>query len=160
MDKRIAKANLARLDRLVQGLESAITQLGTLFPLQPDLFSPQQLGPRDSLLLDGFRARFSDLQDMLGRTMFKTIALLDEDEMPDLEMTTKERIALMEKRGLLEGDTWQDIREVRNNFAHEYPDADAEKAANLNAAWQHAPVLLSVALAVTDYLRDKHGIVA
>lgn len=112
------------------------------------------------MLLDGFRARFSDLQDMLGRTMFKTIALLDEDEMSGIEMTTRERIALMEKRGLLDGDRWQDIREVRNSFAHEYPDEDAEKAANLNAAWQHAPVVLSVSHAVAEYLRDKHGIVA
>jgi hypothetical protein len=160
MDKRIAKANVRRLQRLARGLESALAQLGSLFPLQPDLFSPQQIGQRDALLLDGFRARFSDLQDMLGRTMFKTIALLDQDEMPDIEMTTRERIALMEKRGLLEGDTWQDIRQVRNNFAHEYPDEDAEKAANLNAAWQHAPVVPSVAHAVAEYLGDKHGIVA
>jgi hypothetical protein len=47
---------------------------------------------------------------------------------------------------------------VRNNFAHEYPDEEAEKAANLNAAWQYAPVLLSIAQAVQDYLREKHNV--
>ena len=160
MDERIAKANMGRLQRSARGLESAMTQLASLFPLEPECFSPEQMEPRDSLLLDGFRARFSDLHDMLCRSMFKTIARLDEDEMPDVEMTTRERIVLMEKRGLLDIEKWQDIREVRNNFAHEYPDEDAEKAANLNAAWKYAPVLLSVARAVGDYLRTKHRIVA
>jgi hypothetical protein len=55
------------------------------------------MDPRDALLLDGFRARFSDLQDMPGRTMFKTIAQLDQDEIPELELTTRERIAPIDK---------------------------------------------------------------
>ncbi len=158
MDRRIAEANLKRLGRLVKGVEDAVQEVSRLFPLDPNTFSPEEIVPRDTLLLDGFRARFSDLQYMLGRTMFKTVAQLDEDERPGAELTTRERTVLMEKRGLLSVEQWQEIREVRNRFAHEYPDQHAEKAVNLNAAWTDVPVLISVAQGVERYLVAKHGL--
>jgi len=158
VDKRIAIVNVTRMEGLAQGLEQAGIQLRGLFPLQPDTFSPKGMDPRDLLFLDGFRARFSDLQDFLGGTMFKTIAWMDEDEVPGREMTTRERLVLMEKRGLIDCEQWKDIREVRNNFTHEYPEEDSAKAINLNAAWQYVPVLLSVVQAMKDYARRQYGI--
>jgi len=158
MDKRIAAINLDRIQRLALGLEQAVDHLQRLFPLQEACFDSTSVSAADLLAIDGFRARFSDMQDMLGRTMFKTVAQLDEDETPGGSMTTRERIVLMEKRGLIDGRQWQDIREVRNNFAHDYPDEPAEKAANLNAAWRYAPVLLTITQLIVDYLHDKHRI--
>ena len=90
--------------------------------------------------------------------MFKTIARMDEDEVPGREMTTRERLVLMEKRGLIDCEQWKDIREVRNNFTHEYPDEDSAKATNLNAALQYVPVLLSVVQSMKDYARRQYGI--
>jgi len=158
VDKRIAIVNVTRMERLAQGLEQASNQLGGLFPLQLDTFSPQCMDPQDLLFLDGFRARFSDLQDFLEGTMFKTIARMDEDEMPGREMTTRERLVLMGKRGLINCEQWKDIREVRNNFTHEYPDEDSAKAINLNAVWQYVPALLSVVQFMKDYSRRQYGI--
>ena len=79
-------------------------------------------------------------------------------------MTTRERLVLMEKRGLIDCEQWKDIREVRNNFTHEYPDENSSKAINLNAAWQCIPVLLSVVQAMKamkamkNYARRQYGI--
>lgn len=158
MDISIFRLNIRRMNKLAARLKQAMEQLDRLMPLEPADFDPEQLDPGESLFLDGFRARFSDLQDMLGRTIFKSIAWMDEDELPGSELTTRERIALMEKRGLIDADRWKDLREVRNRFAHEYPDQHQEKAVNLNAAWEYAPELLETARKVTRYARERHGL--
>jgi len=160
VDRRIAQQNLRRLKRAAVGLEEAVRQLAALFPLDIATFNPDIMEPRDTLLLDGFRARYSSLQDFIGTTLFKTVALLDEDERPERPLTTRERIVLMEKRHVLQQAQWTALREIRNQFAHEYPDQHREKAVNLNAAWEAVPVLLAIASNVASYLYDKHGLTA
>ncbi|MCG5549479.1 hypothetical protein [Halorhodospira halochloris] len=149
---------LRATQRLAYRLEQAIEVLRTHFPLDPDRFDPDMLPVEVAMGLDAFRTRFADLQDMLGRTTFRSLAMADEDESPGQELTTRERIALMERRGILDAAQWRQIREVRNQFAHEYPDDHGEKAANLNAAWQLTPPLLSVAQRCAQYAREKHGV--
>ncbi len=158
MDERIFTANLCRMQRLAERLEQALDQLRQDFPLQTDTFDPALLDPKLALFLDGFRARFADLQDLIGRTLFKSIALMDQDEAPGNELSTRERTVLMEKRGLIDARQWQELREIRNGFAHEYPDAPDEIAANLNAAWAHSKHLIGVAAAITRYAATHYGV--
>ncbi|MGM0413486.1 MAG: hypothetical protein ACQERG_09250, partial [Pseudomonadota bacterium] len=139
-------------------LEQARDHLMALFPLKVDTFDPEELPPETAFGIDAFRVRFGDLQDLLGRAVFRSLARADEDELPGDELTTRERIALMEKRGLLDADQWRAIREVRNTFAHEYPDDDAEKAAHLNAAWELTATLLEVGRRCVTYAREEHGV--
>jgi hypothetical protein len=150
--------NLSRMQKLSQRLVQAVAQLEAVFPLDPLTFNPEELASETSLFFDGFRARFADLQDMLGKTMFKSITQIDQDESPGQELTTRERITLMEKRGLIDVEKWRQIREVRNAFAHEYPDAHAEKATILNLAWELSPELLNVSNAIMDYCHKKYSI--
>ena len=53
---------------------------------------------------------------------------------------------------------WREIREIRNQFAHEYPDDHEEKAANLNAAWRLTGELLETNRRVLAYARRQHGV--
>jgi hypothetical protein len=46
------------------------------------------------------------------------------------------------------------MREIRNSFSHDYPDAEQERAITLNHAWQTAPALLAVVLAADEYLQQ------
>lgn len=158
MDRRIAAANLKRTVRLAYQLSLVIERLQTLFPLSAELFANEGICAEDALALDAFRVRFTDLQDMLGRTVFKTIAKLDEDETSGEPLTMRERIMLMEKRGLIDASQWQDIRAVRNDFTHEYPDEHEEKAENFNAAWNYSPILLNIAKSVHRYIHQKHDL--
>ncbi|MGR9098992.1 MAG: hypothetical protein ACU826_00350 [Gammaproteobacteria bacterium] len=151
MDKKILEANLMRMNRLALLLEEAVQALNSVFPLNVSGFHPDSMDAIDLLLIDGFRIRFSDLQDMLGRTLFKTVAIADEDEAPGEDLSTRERIQLMEKKGIIDAQEWRDIREIRNNFTHEYPDQHEEKAINLNAVWEHVSTLLKVAKNIRDY---------
>ncbi len=158
MDERIFTLNLSRMNRMAGRMEQALAQMRQDLPLQAETFDPPLLDPKLALFLDGFRARFSDLQDLVGRTLFKSIALMDQDEAPGSELSTRERTVLMEKRGLIDARQWQELREVRTGFAHEYPDAPDEIAANLNAAWAHSQDLLDVAAAITRYAETHYGV--
>lgn len=129
--------------------------MSSLMPLETRNFDPDTLHPKESLFLDGFRQRFSDLQDLLGNALFKAIAIMDQDETPSNELSMRERLVLMEKRGLIDLDKWQRMREIRNTFAHDYPDLHEEKAQNFNAAWESAHDLVDVVARVKKYM-DSH----
>ena len=61
-------------------------------------------------------------------------------------------LSRMEKRGILaSADHWRKLREIRNAFAHDYPEADAERADAINLAWTTATELLDIAENVHQY---------
>ena len=102
--------------------------------------------------LDAFRVRYGDLQDCLGNKVFRSV-LLAEDEEPVNMADTLNR---MEKRGILSSaDLWRSMRAIRNAFAHDYPEAEEERAEAINLAWQSAGELLSIAENIQTYCRRK-----
>ena len=160
MNIEIFCSNLQRMQRLATALNSALEELESrkLLPLDALQFNPNELSPPDSLYLDGFRTRFSDLQDMLGAVMFQSIARLDEDESPGQELSTRERVVLMEKRKIIDAMKWQDSREIRNSFAHDYPDQHRQKAGNFNAAREYSDYLLAVVTSIEQYIQQHYGV--
>jgi hypothetical protein len=160
MNKEIFCSNFQRMQRLAALLTSALEELDDrkLLPLNASQFHPNELSPSSSLYLDGFRARYSDLQDMLGTAMFQSIARLDEDESLGQELSTRERVVLMEKRGIIDAIKWQDSREIRNSFAHDYPDQHRQKAENFNAAREYSVYLLAVVKNIEQYIQHHYGV--
>lgn len=64
-------------------------------------------------------------------------------------------LSKMEKYAVLSSvDEWRLMREIRNSFSHDYPDAEQERALTLNRAWETAPALLGVVLAAEKYLQQ------
>ena len=150
-------SNLQRMNALARQLRTARDLLASIMPLNEQDFDPEKLEPSTSLALDGFRARFSDLQDMLGKSMFKSLARMDQEETPENELSTRERLMLMEKRGIVDAERWNQAREIRNAFTHDYPDHAAEKAANYNAAWEFSNYLLEVVSNIQQYTARHYG---
>ncbi|WP_422445218.1 MULTISPECIES: hypothetical protein [unclassified Endozoicomonas] len=102
--------------------------------------------------LDAFRVRYGDLQDCLGGKVFRTL-LMAEDEEP---VSMADILNRIEKRGILDSaDQWRQWREIRNAFAHDYPEAEAERVNALNMAWQNTPLLLKVAENVYRYCEQQ-----
>ncbi len=62
----------------------------------------------------------------------------------------------MEKRGILDLLKWQDVREVRNSFAHDYPDQHRQKAENFNAALEYSAYLLVVVKNIEQYVLQHY----
>jgi hypothetical protein len=149
----ITANNLDRLQALLNRLDSACKQLSDDMPLDVEHFAPNTIDDAFLLKLDGFRARYSDLQDFIGHTIFPMICKLDEDESAAMPLSTRERQVLMERKGIIVLSDWQQLREIRNGFAHDYPDEHIEKAVLLNAAWQSSSDLIAIAHKATTYIQ-------
>ena len=83
------------------------------------------------------------LQDDMGaRLVPAVLKALGEDVAP---MSALDRFGRLEQLGWLpSADEWMALRQVRNQFAHDYPDSPAERFERLQAATQAARALLAV----------------
>ena len=82
---------------------------------------------------DQFVLRYTKLQDSIGSRLFPAVLSLLQEPYEDKPMIDK--LNRLEKLGYLESvDQWNQLRIVRNHFAHDYPSDDALKAAYLNDA--------------------------
>ena len=144
--------NWSQVCRTAKRLSVSVSRLNPYLPLSAD-----ELKNADEDLcekLDAFRVRFGDLQDSLGAKTFRSL-LLTEDEEPVNMADTLNR---MEKRGIIQSaDYWRKLREIRNAFAHDYPEAEATRAEAINLAWRSAPGMLEVAENICGYYR-KQGV--
>ncbi len=106
-------------------------------------------------LLDQLAYRFSKLQDNMGMRLFP--ALLDWTEEPLPESSTfAEKLQRLERLGALESvERWRELRETRNQLAHEYEDAPALKAAALNRFIADVEILLVMWQKVDAFEKDN-----
>lgn len=104
----------------------------------------------DRRLLDQFAYRYTRLQDDVGaRLMPAVLKALSEDIG---SMSAIDRFARLEQLGWLpSADEWLTLRQIRNQFAHDYPDNPAERYERLQAATQAAKQLL----AITSQIQQK-----
>ena len=109
--------------------------------LTPDDYT--HLNKDDRRLLDQFAYRYTRLQDDMGaRLMPAVLKVLGEDISP---MSAIDRFTRLEQLGWLKSeDEWLSLRQVRNQFAHDYPDSLTERFERLQAAIQAAQKLLIV----------------
>lgn len=101
------------------------------------------LSSMDIAVLDQFGTRFAKLQDMMGAKLFPSILELTKEQGELL--TFVDKLNRLEKIGAIESsDQWLLLREVRNQFSHDYPDDSEIQAAILNKAFELAKNLLQV----------------
>ena len=83
--------------------------------------------------IDQLVLRYSKLQDSMGSKLFSTLLKILMEPLEDSPMLDK--LNRLEKIGILPSvQRWQELREIRNKFAHDYPEGDEMKAVVLNAA--------------------------
>ncbi len=103
----------------------------------------------DRRLLDQFAYRYTRLQDDMGaRLVPAVLKTMGEDIAP---LSAIDRFARLEQLGWLpSADEWLTLRQIRNQFAHDYPDSPAERFERLQAATHAAQQLLTV---MTKFIR-------
>ena len=101
------------------------------------------LSKADRRLLDQFAYRYTRLQDDMGaRLVPAVLKALGEDIAP---LSALDRFGRLAQLGWLpSADEWLTLRQVRNQFAHDYPDSPAERFERLQAATLAARRLLTV----------------
>ena len=86
--------------------------------------------------------RFSKLQDLLETKMFRSY--LDFSGFEVTEKNFYEILKAIEKEGIVDIDTWDEFRQLRNNIAHEYPQEEEEIAENLRLIIDKTSELIAV----------------
>jgi len=101
-------------------------------------------------ILDQFTTRFAKLQDAMGAKLFP--ALLELTKEPGEFAAYLDKLDRMEQIGALPSvDEWLELREMRNAFAHDYPEDSELQAATLNRAFAAGSRLAEILRQIKDY---------
>ena len=122
-------------ERHVHHMFHAIDSLRPLWPFTAEKY----VGMTDEQIqdVDQFILRFSKLQDAIGGRFFPAILLYLEELYDNHPMIDK--LNRLEKLGFIESaEKWRRIRNIRNKFAHDYPDDMDKNAQTLNLALETA----------------------
>ena len=113
----------------LQRLDSGTVKLACIFPLTPETLA--SLADESVTLLDQFIYRFTKLQDAMGTRLFPALTSMitgSDDPRPFIDTLNQ-----LEKAGLIASiETWQTLRVLRNNLAHDYPNSKEQCVTTLN----------------------------
>ena len=144
---------LYECDKHLQRINSSYTELKGIMPLTKSVYI--NLSEEEIKVLDQFLFRFSKLQDAMGQKLFKTIlALLKEDieGKPFVDI-----LNLMEKLSLLgSANDWRELREDRNDLAHNYEDEPEEMSLNINKLYDKKIILENIYLHIKNYYIQRY----
>ncbi len=94
----------------------------------------EKLEPRDRAVLDAYLKRFASVQDFLGAKIFPL--LVDISGITANKMT--ETLFIMEREEVIDSlESWIELREVRNELEHDYPDGLMQALKNLKYCIDH-----------------------
>jgi len=103
-----------------------------------------------AIALEALCARFARLADMLIQKLFRA---LDAIELVD-EGSLLDRLARMEQRDVIDSmETWAEIRELRNQIAHDYVVTDLVELQR--SVFEFCPLLLGVLDKLAMYAVEK-----
>ncbi len=124
----------------IERLENVLKRLSNIYPLNTEKFSSLTSNQLD--MLDTLAFRFAKLQDLLGAKIFREF--LSQMGFVVEGKSFLEILREIEKEGIIDIDTWNEFRKVRNLLAHDYPDEIDEKIEAINYLIQNTPILIKV----------------
>lgn len=132
-------------------LQDALSDLDTRNLSLKDL---GQLSKSDRRLLDQFAYRFTRLQDDMGARLFPAaLRALGEDVGP---MAALDRLARLEQLGWIhDAERWAELRRIRNEFAHDYPETLEERHARLALAIASAQEMSKIFQQLVERVRER-----
>ena len=96
--------------------------------------------------------RFSKLQDLLGGKVFR--AYLDSIGFVVEDASFFDILKEIEKEGIVDIDTWNFLRELRNEIAHDYPEELDERVEKINLFIQKSDLLVGIAKKIEERYRE------
>ena len=139
-------------DRHLLRIDEAYHDLQDIMPLSEEDYI--NLSSYNVKTLDQFLFRFSKMQDAMGQKLFKNILLyLDEDieGKPFIDI-----LNLMEKIYLLDNvNDWKELREDRNELAHNYEDEPQQMSEIINKLYVKKELLENIYIKIKSYYVAK-----
>ncbi len=139
-------------DNHIQRLQHAINRTNDLFPLDHKTFD--QLTADQVAFIDQLIFRFSKLQDTMGKKLIPSGLNLLGESVESLTMI--DNLNLLEKLKIINSkQDWLELRELRNQIAHEYPDEKLEQLEALNLLHQSTAYLITLYQDFTRFVESK-----
>lgn len=140
-------------ERHVYHLFHAMSSIRIFWPLTGEIYT--NLSDQQVQDVDQFILRFTKLQDTMGSRLFPAILQYLTEQYQDRPMLDK--LNRLEKLGFIESvENWQMIRNIRNKFAHDYPDDPDKNAAQLNLALESINSLYAMLNTVCTKLKTDY----
>jgi len=86
--------------------------------------------------------RFSKLQDLIGVKIFRNY--LDFSGFDITQKSFFDILREIEKEGIIDIDSWSELRELRNKIAHEYPEEIDEMIQSINLFIKKSSLLVEI----------------
>jgi hypothetical protein len=128
--KEILKKRFDRLEKHYIAIKEYKTLIDDLLKESNiyEQFVFNTLKPEKRAILDAYLKRFASIQDFLGAKIFSL--LLDVAGINNTKMS--EVLSNIEKENIIDSlENWIELREVRNELEHDYPDQLQEALNNL-----------------------------
>ena len=139
-------------DRHLLRINKAYSKLSNIMPLNSSRYV--KLTDSEIETLDQFLFRFSKLQDTMGQKLFKNMLLfLGEDisNRPFIDI-----LNIMEKLKLIDSvNDWRELREDRNELAHNYEDEPEEMSETINRLYNKKVVLEKIYIQIKNEYKQR-----
>lgn len=145
LNRERLKKSLERCQLHLDRMHFAMQHLNELFPLKKETYL--DLPEMSILLIDQLIFRFTKLQDELGVNSFRFLLISLQEDIEGLPF--KDILNKLERLRIIETtDEWMELRELRNNLAHEYPTLVEETIEKLNYFFGAISVLEKIVISV------------
>jgi hypothetical protein len=132
------KKYLYEADRHIEHIVEARDEL--TLPIK----SYKKLSKLERFALNTLIFRFSKLQDLLGVKIFREFLEFSGLSMEDLSFF--DILKLIEKEKICDIDNWNELRKIRNDIAHNYPEEFDEMIERINLFVQKSDELVEIAI--------------
>ncbi len=114
--------------------------LASIMPLTVDGYL--EIDKIQSSFIDQLNFRFSKLQDTIGESILKGALVLSKEDVK--KMTFIDILNRLEGLEIIDKNIWLNLREVRNEIAHEYSFNQNEVVDNINLIYKKSDELIAI----------------
>ncbi len=141
----------------IELIEESLKVLEPKIPID----SYETLNQLERFALNALIFRFSKLQDLIGVKIFRNY--LDFSGFDISEKSFFEILREIEKEGIIDIDSWNELRKLRNMIAHEYPQEFDDVVESINLFIRKSDLLIDISNKLEQKYneikqqRDKHN---
>ncbi len=151
IEKLKLKKIIFECDQHIDKLNTACSKLKSSFPLTGQSY--KNFADDELSYLDQYLYRFSKLQDSVGQKLFKAVLAYKKEEVANLSfIDIVNRLEQLEY--LHDGDGWFDLRNIRNQLAHDYEDDPKQLVGIINKIFAQKAKLESYYFNIIEKLGD------
>ena len=133
-----------------QRLLAAIAHIGPRLPQTAEAMA--EMPYEDIASVELLLSRFGKLQDLLGAKVFRLVAELTDEPLPTTA-TFIDLLHQLERIGALPSAAgWRQLRQIRNDLAHDYPDDPGTAVVQFAEVVAAVPQLVAVDAAIRAHV--------